>query len=212
MRVLWRHRDWREVVRWSVQCLFFFSSRRRHTRLVSDWSSDVCSSDLVTLPAQATAASGALDGHAVTWILDHAEHTNTTEFADLAGRMLEASCPAAGLKLTPSTPPRLALGSFTDIPAGEVAAKGPGPDAEKVKASAKFVPYALQVTRTLDLSGEAGAQESQAQLIGALVLPHALAPQNWGSVTVEEVVDAKGNNLKSERDQQAFFSELRLRE
>jgi len=27
---------------------FFFSSRRRHTRLVSDWSSDVCSSDLKT--------------------------------------------------------------------------------------------------------------------------------------------------------------------
>src|SRR5437016_4144298 len=27
---------------------FFFSSRRRHTRLVSDWSSDVCSSDLLT--------------------------------------------------------------------------------------------------------------------------------------------------------------------
>src|SRR5438093_2433072 len=26
---------------------FFFSSRRRHTRLVSDWSSDVCSSDLI---------------------------------------------------------------------------------------------------------------------------------------------------------------------
>src|SRR5215213_4088500 len=26
--------------------LFFFSSRRRHTRWVSDWSSDVCSSDL----------------------------------------------------------------------------------------------------------------------------------------------------------------------
>src|SRR5690242_21593695 len=27
-------------------CLFFFSSRRRHTRLTCDWSSDVCSSDL----------------------------------------------------------------------------------------------------------------------------------------------------------------------
>ena len=26
--------------------LFFFSSRRRHTNLVRDWSSDVCSSDL----------------------------------------------------------------------------------------------------------------------------------------------------------------------
>src|SRR5437016_3432790 len=30
-----------------VIVFFFFSSRRRHTRLVSDWSSDVCSSDLV---------------------------------------------------------------------------------------------------------------------------------------------------------------------
>src|SRR4051812_22177987 len=27
-------------------CFFFFSSRRRHTRLTCDWSSDVCSSDL----------------------------------------------------------------------------------------------------------------------------------------------------------------------
>src|SRR5256885_14611736 len=34
---------------------FFFSSRRRHTRLQGDWSSDVCSSDLA-IPA--TASSG----------------------------------------------------------------------------------------------------------------------------------------------------------
>src|SRR5947199_10459974 len=27
--------------------VFFFSSRRRHTRCLSDWSSDVCSSDLI---------------------------------------------------------------------------------------------------------------------------------------------------------------------
>src|SRR5438132_6412586 len=27
-------------------CCFFFSSRRRHTRSLCDWSSDVCSSDL----------------------------------------------------------------------------------------------------------------------------------------------------------------------
>src|SRR5260221_10620037 len=27
------------------KCLFFFSSRRRHTRSLCDWSSDVCSSD-----------------------------------------------------------------------------------------------------------------------------------------------------------------------
>src|SRR5438093_5729655 len=38
--------------------MFFFSSRRRHTRLVSDWSSDVCSSDLAAtyaVPVTATA-------------------------------------------------------------------------------------------------------------------------------------------------------------
>src|SRR5260370_23034914 len=34
--------DWM-VILW---CLFFFSSRRRHTRFKCDWSSDVCSSDL----------------------------------------------------------------------------------------------------------------------------------------------------------------------
>src|SRR5690349_8082451 len=28
-------------------CSFFFSSRRRHTRSLRDWSSDVCSSDLL---------------------------------------------------------------------------------------------------------------------------------------------------------------------
>src|SRR5207302_2831536 len=30
--------------------LFFFSSRRRHTRFSRDWSSDVCSSDLFRFP------------------------------------------------------------------------------------------------------------------------------------------------------------------
>src|SRR3989440_578964 len=40
-RVLIRHHDY-------DQCFFFFfSSRRRHTRSDRDWSSDVCSSDLI---------------------------------------------------------------------------------------------------------------------------------------------------------------------
>src|SRR2546430_7404559 len=34
-------------------CFFFFSSRRRHTRFDCDWSSDVCSSDLI-LPNEMT--------------------------------------------------------------------------------------------------------------------------------------------------------------
>src|SRR5205807_4085978 len=39
-----------------MKFFFFFSSRRRHTRLQGDWSSDVCSSDLdVRLVALAVA-------------------------------------------------------------------------------------------------------------------------------------------------------------
>src|SRR6266511_5667534 len=49
--------------------LFFFSSRRRHTRFSRDWSSDVCSSDLnssvstcCTVSDADSASSGTGDG------------------------------------------------------------------------------------------------------------------------------------------------------
>src|SRR3989442_9181624 len=52
-------------MRYGSVCFFFFSSRRRHTRCGRDWSSDVCSSDLLllsvcvaALPAAAAAAQG----------------------------------------------------------------------------------------------------------------------------------------------------------
>src|SRR5438034_10156215 len=38
---------------------FFFSSRRRHTRSLCDWSSDVCSSDLVSDEPSGTSAGAA---------------------------------------------------------------------------------------------------------------------------------------------------------
>src|SRR5256885_11261519 len=44
------------ATRYVYECvsMFFFSSRRRHTRLQGDWSSDVCSSDLVTFDEAST--------------------------------------------------------------------------------------------------------------------------------------------------------------
>src|SRR6266568_8887819 len=50
---------------------FFFSSRRRHTRWNCDWSSDVCSSDLVetVLDAQMSVA------YALAWIIVRAKLT-----------------------------------------------------------------------------------------------------------------------------------------
>src|SRR5437588_7641039 len=38
-----------------VAKFFFFSSRRRHTRSLCDWSSDVCSSDLRSTPTSSLA-------------------------------------------------------------------------------------------------------------------------------------------------------------
>src|SRR4051812_48584005 len=45
----------------AVFAVFFFSSRRRHTRLTCDWSSDVCSSDLLT-PREALSGAIVLAG------------------------------------------------------------------------------------------------------------------------------------------------------
>src|SRR2546421_7568426 len=39
---------WTEWLLLTLLAFFFFSSRRRHTRSDRDWSSDVCSSDLVS--------------------------------------------------------------------------------------------------------------------------------------------------------------------
>src|SRR5256885_13694828 len=46
--------------------MFFFSSRRRHTRLQGDWSSDVCSSDLPWL--HDTEGRRYLDGVSSWWV------------------------------------------------------------------------------------------------------------------------------------------------
>src|SRR5437867_12986279 len=43
---------------WFLFFVFFFSSRRRHTRSYGDWSSDVCSSDLTLARSFSSSASG----------------------------------------------------------------------------------------------------------------------------------------------------------
>src|SRR5699024_11311416 len=56
--------------------LFFFSSRRRHTRSKRDWSSDVCSSDLGD---KVTAQYGVLDNH--TCVIEMAEASGLKHLA-----------------------------------------------------------------------------------------------------------------------------------
>src|SRR2546430_9842922 len=47
-----------------VYHLFFFSSRRRHTRFDCDWSSDVCSSDLIWIYRQRPDVNAIVHTHA----------------------------------------------------------------------------------------------------------------------------------------------------
>src|SRR6266487_3789811 len=56
--------------------VFFFSSRRRHTRWTGDWSSDVCSSDL-----DVHAAKAELEGKGVVFYSD----VNVVDDGPLAG-------------------------------------------------------------------------------------------------------------------------------
>src|SRR5256885_17142802 len=73
---------------------FFFSSRRRHTRLQGDWSSDVCSSDLIAAQDGCTIkldASGAIV--AATGVTEQGQGTETI-MAQIAATALgvEMSC------------------------------------------------------------------------------------------------------------------------
>src|SRR2546429_1356173 len=48
----------KRVRTYGTSTIFFFSSRRRHTRCSRDWSSDVCSSDLAALAHRAHSGAG----------------------------------------------------------------------------------------------------------------------------------------------------------
>src|SRR5215467_9136959 len=88
---------------------FFFSSRRRHTRLQGDWSSDVCSSDLsssATIWAPPTGlfstslASKASAGGQLEQPSDVNSSTTTGEAWEAGG--LELSCELKALTPSPT--------------------------------------------------------------------------------------------------------------
>src|SRR5205807_7560941 len=63
-----RRKCWHHTCNIVLFCFcFFFSSRRRHTRLQGDWSSDVCSSDLNLAKYSYDASNGYLKLPEVDW-------------------------------------------------------------------------------------------------------------------------------------------------
>src|SRR5256885_5624170 len=75
---------------------FFFSSRRRHTRLQGDWSSDVCSSDLLEIGCEEIPAS---------WLPGLTNQVGEVLAAQLRERRLGPETPVE----TYSTPRRLTV-------------------------------------------------------------------------------------------------------
>lgn len=162
----------------------------------------------VTLPNTITAANGTNDKESATWVVERARCKTDDEFAAQLARVYEATCSSAGITFSPVTPPRLGLSSFNELQEGKAASSAALPDTNKVAAAARFVPYSLQVTRSVDISGE-GAQPSQAVLNGAVVIPPELAPQQWGTTKLIEAVDSKGNSLMPKQDEDGSMAGFR---
>src|SRR5262245_64593976 len=91
---------------------FFFSSRRRHTRCLSDWSSDVCSSDLTYLSSVPSARMRVGDFSEINRVIydpiTHlpfpgnvmpADRINPVARAMLAQKIGRASCRERGVEL-----------------------------------------------------------------------------------------------------------------
>src|SRR6266480_7540232 len=75
---------------------FFFSSRRRHTRLTCDWSSDVCSSDLLS-PGWEIGFRQALDYNFINHAPD-AWQATTTPFLHYHFRINNVLVPYLGMQ------------------------------------------------------------------------------------------------------------------
>ena len=70
---------------------FFFSSRRRHTRSLCDWSSDVCSSDLLML-----AINAIMGIYLLILALDPARYGIMVPLAGIAAVLFGVVCAIAG--------------------------------------------------------------------------------------------------------------------
>src|SRR2546429_6435097 len=111
------------------RCFFFFSSRRRHTRCSRDWSSDVCSSDLI---AEAVSAATGKN-----FILDPRVRAQVTMFSS-----------------TPMSPPAfyeaflamLQVHGFIAVPAGDVVKIMPDANARQIPS----IDLPDRVSRTSD--------------------------------------------------------------
>src|SRR2546429_7026310 len=100
--------------------IFFFSSRRRHTRCSRDWSSDVCSSDLIAVLAKENKVPFYIAAPISTFDLSIAdgehipiEERSAAEVTHLQGVRIAPDVPAANPAFD-VTPARYIAAIFTE--------------------------------------------------------------------------------------------------
>src|SRR5437899_7856281 len=102
--------------------IFFFSSRRRHTRCLSDWSSDVCSSDLVgartsspDTPAEGTVVLDVEQGGIVVPSFAGKSVRSAIEIAEESGLDLDAVGSGIAREQSPPAGSHVAAGSRVTV-------------------------------------------------------------------------------------------------
>src|SRR5256885_4391712 len=145
--------------------MFFFSSRRRHTRLQGDWSSDVCSSDLIREELRRTIRQVQRELGITTVLVTH-DQEEAFAMADRIGvmnlgRLLEMGAPhdlysrpatrfaatflgAANLILARRTPDGIQMGANT------VAASERSPEVDEREVVAVVRPEEVEVAASRD--------------------------------------------------------------
>lgn len=172
--------------------------------------SDMRAEFRVTLPNAVSSNTGTRDGKSVAWIVERAKCKDDEDFARQLGAAVEAKCAADGLKMSPVSPARMGLLPFAQLADG-FADAGANMDTNKIAAAAKFVPFGLTITRSVDLSGSGSSRENAAQLVGAVTVPVEFAPRKWGEPEITEIVDAQNNDLKFDESDEARPYQFRNR-
>ena len=120
----------------------------------------------MTLPNAVDKTNGRREGKTVIWLVERATCKDAEDFARQLGDVWEARCPSKNIKITPSNPARLGLAPFNALATGANGSTGSSLDTNQIVAAAKFVPYGLVVTRSVDLTGNSGMPETTPYLLG----------------------------------------------
>src|SRR6267142_5125510 len=149
-----------------VLSLFFFSSRRRHTSLTCDWSSDVCSSDLTVDDQCRTSAGG-------VWCMGDANgkgaftHTSWNDYEIVAANLFDGDPRRISDRIA-------CYALFIDPPLGRIGMN----EAEARKSGRKILAGKMPMTR-VGRAHEAGetqgfmkvlADAGTKELLGAAIL------------------------------------------